>query len=183
MAATSRTQTCGSSWSTVELALSLTSSDCVTRRCVPRDNSSCGVCVTVLQRVYIFMTVLTMHIKTWKDEKNKIIYKAHLVGKYHWILFHLCSFFSLLISVNRGWDCHHLEVHTERSRISSLHEEDPSRHQGRKHPPQHWGTRQTRRLWSCWTTYGNISNMTVVVWRFLLFTKWTLSSNIHCFLS
>lgn len=34
MAAISRTQTCGLSWSTVELALCLTSSDCATKRCV-----------------------------------------------------------------------------------------------------------------------------------------------------
>lgn len=68
----------------------------------------------------------------------------------------LVSSMFLLTSVNRGGDCHYPEVNTERSWISSLHEEDPSGHQGRKHPPQHWRTCQTCRFWSCWTANGNL---------------------------
>lgn len=63
--------------------------------------------------------------------------------------------FTSMLSADGGGDCYHPEVHSERSWVSSLHEEDSSGHQGGKHPPQHRGTRQTRRLWRCWTANGN----------------------------
>lgn len=66
MAATSRTQTCGLSWSTVEPAQSLTSSDCATRRWVLTENYSCRVCVSVQwftdDPVYIYVTYFTQQV-------------------------------------------------------------------------------------------------------------------------
>lgn len=70
---------------------------------------------------------------------------------------HLTSLFFPLLA-NRGWNCHYSKVDTKGSWISSLHEEDSSGHQGWQHPPQHWGTRQTGRLWSCWSTNGKFTS-------------------------
>lgn len=58
-----------------------------------------------------------------------------------------------LVAQRRG-DSHHPSVHSERSGVSSLHEEDPQRHQSRQHPAELGGSGQTGRLWSCWTAHS-----------------------------
>lgn len=66
--------------------------------------------------------------------------------------------FSLSTSADRRGDRHHPEVDSERTRVPSLHAKNPPGHQGRKHPAQHRGARQTSGLWSRRTTDGNIND-------------------------
>lgn len=52
-------------------------------------------------------------------------------------------FVCLCVLANRGGDSHHRAVDSEGSGVSALHEKNPQRHQGRKHPAEHGGPGQT----------------------------------------
>lgn len=55
--------------------------------------------------------------------------------------------------VNRGGDCYDTLWCSERLGVPTFQEKDPQGHQGRQHPAEHGGPRQTGRLWGGRTTY------------------------------
>lgn len=124
-AATSKTPTCGSLWNTAEPDRCPTSSGYATRRYCDIQTLS----VTALRCVFSY------------------------VCTERWARRSVCVCVCACLAANGRGDSHHPAVHPEGSGVSSLHEENPQRHQSRQHPAEHRGSGQTGRLRSCWTAH------------------------------